>query len=338
MNTAIIRIFVWALVAVVLLFVLVLALNGSAFGMDVSSVGFVTTYSYPNSEAYEGSGTTLPANTSIQRIELDWLSGEIDIRFYDGDEISFYETAPRELDDHETLRYLVSNGKLTIRYCEPRSVTDYFKRMPDKAIKLLIPKNLGLLELGIQNVSSSIYVDNDDSPLQKFTIDTVSGTVDILAMEALVLTINSVSGDINMEGACKEIRIESVSASVGLELLSMPERLNVDGVSGSVDVKLPENDGFTAKMGGISGRLTCNFAQMPDKKTAVYKNGKAKLDFELLSGSVTIALMENKVVTPKPTAVPMSSSEEMAGMIEVKPTPIPMPTANPSVPSSIRRF
>lgn len=292
MRFSAIRVWIWAFVAVILIAVLALGINSSAFGLDVSGVGFTTTYSYPNSEAYTEMGTALPADTKIDALALDWIAGEIDIRFYDGDQISFYETATRELEKHETLRYLISNGKLTIRYCEPRTEALRTIKMPPKSIKILIPKSLSGIALSIDNISSSIYVDGDDTSLRNLVVESVSGDIKMIDMQVPAFTVSSISGSVSVQGMSTSANIETISGGVALEFLNTPRDLHVESISGSVAIKLPDSDGFTATLDSVSGKIKCDAAEMSGSKKAVYGNGKASFSFSTISGSVTIDLLD----------------------------------------------
>ena len=294
MRSTILKIAIWAFAALLLIVLLVLGItHRTALSMDVSGVGFNTAYTYSESEAYLADGVALPANTGISAFELDWIAGEIDIRFYEGDQIRFEETAPRELSENETLRYLVSGGKLTIRYCEPKTGLFRTLKMPEKSLKVLIPKSLAGMDISVHNVSSSVYIDCDQKTLQELAVESVSGDVKIIDARTPVLHVGTVSGNIIFSGVSDAADIETVSGAVALDFPIIPKRLKTDSVSGNIIVRVAENDGFTASLDSISGRIACGFAEMTGRKNVVYGSGGADFSFHTISGSVTIERLQD---------------------------------------------
>lgn len=305
MRSRMLRITIWALVALILIIVLVLGLRRFAFGMDLSGAGFTTTYSFSGSEAFEKEGAALPANTAISALELEWIAGEADILFYGGDQISFEETAPRALSEKETLRYRVSNGKLTIHYCEPKTGINRFSKMPEKSIKIMIPKYLSGMDITAESISASVSLDGGGEVLGALSIESVSGAIRITDAYASSVHAGSVSGSILFEGISKKTDVETVSGSVTLDFFETPKNLKVDSVSGGISVKVAESSGFTATLESMSGKLTCSFAEMLGSKKAVYRDGEADFRFATISGSVVISLLQGKPVPPATPVAPV---------------------------------
>lgn len=331
MRSTIIRIAIWAFAALLLIVLLVLGINRTALSMDLSGAGFTTTYDFSDSEAYRKEGATLPVGTNISAFELDWIAGEIDIRFYDGDQIRFEETAPRELSENETLRYLVSGEKLTIRFCEPKTGVLRTLKMPEKSLRVLLPKSLAGMDISVHNVSSSVYVDCDQTALRELIVESVSGAVKIIDARVPVLRVSTVSGSLVFKGVSDKADIETISGAVALDFPIIPKQLRTDSVSGSVIVRVMENDGFTATLDSISGRLTCDFAEMAGRKKAVYRNGRAGFAFHTISGSVTIAWLQGTPLSNGTNGKNEAIEENELPVAEPGPS-LDLPAAEPKLP------
>lgn len=284
-----IRICIWGGIALILTAVLILGTMDGGLGKVFSIGGASVSFSYAESDAYTTGGASISA-ASINRVEVNWLSGAVNIRFYDGDAIVFSESSNQSLEDNQTMRYRVQNGVLTLQYCRSTSGVSFFGSMPSKTLELLIPKTAALSSLHIENVSSSITLDAAKVSINAISIESVSGSISLDNLFAHTLDVESVSGGIDISGAVDAVNVQSISGQATLKLWKLPTEMYMESISGGIRVCLPENDGFTATLETLSGSMRCSFANMTGKKTAVYKNGGAKLSFENISGSVTIEL------------------------------------------------
>ncbi len=284
----VLRICVSALIAFALILVLYRGITGDGF--DMSFLGnFASAYSYADSDSYTVGGASVRAD-NVDSVEISWISGAVNVRVYDGDEIVFSESSTRGLDPDEMMRYRLKNGRLTLQYCAPRTGWNPFSGLNGKQLEVLLPASLALSEMKIDSVSSGIDMDGSGTRVKKLTVSTVSGGVGLTGFTADALILETVSGSQSAEGAFADIRVNSVSGSAGLRLWTMPDALRAESVSGSVRVILPENDGFTATLESVSGGLSTDFATMTGRKTAEYKGGGVKLRFDSVSGSVNIEL------------------------------------------------
>ena len=118
-------------------------------GCVIHTGGGLSTIKYDNADSYAiWSGRT---SDSIRNLEIDWISGNVDISYGKGDEIVFEETSKDEITDELTMRWLVEDGTLHIKFCKAGKIN---VNNCDKTLKVTLPKNLKLEEAEIETVSA----------------------------------------------------------------------------------------------------------------------------------------------------------------------------------------
>ncbi len=327
MRTAgIIRIIVGLVIAALLTAILVVLLTGnnifSRFGWNETWIGRVvdrTTYS--SGGVNENSGEIVVSEQArisangIERIQIDWVAGDVELRVGSGDQIVFSESSYGTLEDWQKMRYSVSDsGVLQIRFNDnterPLNWLNWFSEdvtTPAKKLTMEVPASLigDLTNLTIDTVSAGIDV--SDVYGSKTSLSTVSGgivcknvmsedlglssTSGSIATEncaADSLKLNEVSGGIRMEGAFESIDADTVSGSVRLVCSNVPDSIDVDSVSGSVTVVLPADAEFTAKLDSVSGSISCDFPGTIGSDMVVVGDGDATYRFDTVSGSLKI--------------------------------------------------
>ena len=156
-----------------------------------------TNYRYDDSDYQTGEGSIAAPN--VERIDLDWIDGNVTVVICQDAYISITETAPAELTEKTQVHWCVSeDGKLlSIKY---RGSSSFFGATKDKEkdIILRIPEKLmGQLQtLNINAVSSNVTVSN--IVIDNVDIKTASGNVELKLPEgsAFTLTHESRRGDI----------------------------------------------------------------------------------------------------------------------------------------------
>lgn len=223
---------------------------------------------YDDEKSYSlGNGTA----NNVSNIEIEWISGEINLEHYDGDNISFKETTPK--NDDYTMRYRVSDNTLYIKFCKSGLKSSTATTL-SKDLTILVPNNISFDELEISTVSAPVNIK------------------DITADE---LEIDYVSGDVTATGNYGSISANGVSGK--FELHNTAERFNcdIDTVSGNCRLYLPENiSGFTCDFDAISGNIsTQEFDGFKSSKsfsdtTHRYGDGSVSIEFDAVSGNLDI--------------------------------------------------
>ena len=253
------------------------------------------------------SNATVPAE-GIKCIKVGWISGHVDVVKYDGNDIIFNESANRELNEDQMMRYKIVGNELKIIFsADGKGLPKGLFNNLSKTLTLCIPKELEVLD--IDTVSAGIAADAVTSEILKLktvsgsvsalnlsisaqiNVNTVSGSIYIDNITAFrEIDTHSVSGSIKLNGikAFHNVKCNTVSGSINVQCIECPQGLNCGTVSGRIEVSLPENEGFNARYSSVSGKMTCGFPCMVEKNRLIYKEGSAEMSFNTVSGGISI--------------------------------------------------
>lgn len=295
-------------------------------------------YNYENSNLFTPGGAALPTapDTSspatstpiINKIEIDWFAGQVNIQTSDTQKIEFSEVTD-ETDSQYLLHYAIVKNKLKIEY---QKSNVKIKPNSAKTLNVKIPANLRIYECDVETVSASVTATNVSA--SEFDAETVSGAitvsginnadkVDLETVSAAVTATNiscrkfsaeSVSGTINVSGitateidvenssnstvianssASLKMEAESVSGSIAITDCAFG-KLELENLSGAIDVAFRQGDGFRAEITKMSGTVTnsCNATQVGNVYVA--GSGIIPVEIETMSGAITLRFAETQ--------------------------------------------
>lgn len=286
-TSAIIRIIIWALVALLLVSLLAWGLGGAQDGggwfkdwfpsvnwnLNLWGSGF-TRYRYEDESRYSIGGASLSA-ADITAVQVDWIDGGVTVLTGDTQQVTFSETAPGNLKEEYRLRYYLDNGVLRIKYCASGARLN-FGRSPNKELTVVVPASLALAELHVNTVSGQISATNG-MRADQLRLNTTSGSVRLEQVTGQNAVVNSVSGAVRLaEVTVPEISVESVSGEVRIEQVTA-DRLTVESVSGGTWVTK-----------GQVGELRCE--TVSGNVSAEPGQTVQRIAIESVSGSVKLSL------------------------------------------------
>lgn len=204
--------------------------------------------------------------SAVKKLSIDWGAGSVDIRYYDGDVISFDDGIDPASSD--ALVYKLQGGELDIDFCRRDGL-----RSDEKSLVVNIPKGVSLSELDIEAGAGSI---------------TVNG------ITAAKLDAVTASGAITAAGSFSEIDIETQSGRADISTTAQQIRkIDAEVSSGSAVIRLPQSiSGFYAEYEARSGKVRTDF----DARETVsgshgilsYGDSSTQIDAEVLSGDLLI--------------------------------------------------
>ena len=217
--------------------------------------------------AQSGGAAAYTADPSaVKKLSIDWDAGSVDIRYYDGDVISFDDGIDPASSD--ALVYRLQGGELDIDFCRRDGI-----RSDEKSLVVNIPNGVSLAELDIEAGSGSI---------------TVNG------ITAAKLDAVTASGAITAAGSFSEIDIETQSGRADISTTAQQIRkIDAEVLSGSAVIRLPQSiSGFYAEYEARSGKVRTDF----DARETVsgshgilsYGDSSTQIDAEVLSGDLLI--------------------------------------------------
>ena len=116
--------------------------------------------SYPFADKYTAGNTSIAAD-KLEEIEIDWISGNIQIEPYSGDTIEVEEENSASLSEGDRVHSYYENGILRIQFQKSRRFS-FHSITQNKALLLRIPEKFSstpLNKVEIDNVSADISVD-----------------------------------------------------------------------------------------------------------------------------------------------------------------------------------
>ena len=236
--------------------------------------------------SYTGGEIRVPAE-DITALSIDWVAGDVKIMVTDGEEIVVTEHADHGIPEEYALQ-LEADNTLRIRYSNDVWGID----MPEKDLTVLLPRTVAenLTAVDLSGVSADFAVDKL-TVRESFSFDTTSGKLktEVLTATGAKADVNSVSGDIELDGSFREVKAGSTSGEIDLMLRNAPAAVEVSTVSGEVDVELPAGTGFTLDYSTVSGELECDFplTKSVDGKY-VCGDGACRIEVGTTSGSLSV--------------------------------------------------
>lgn len=236
--------------------------------------------------SYTGGEIRVPAE-DITALSIDWVAGDVKIMVTDGEEIVVTEHADRGIPAEYAL-LLEADNTLRIRYSNDVWGID----MPEKDLTVLLPRTVAenLTAVDLSGVSADFAVDKL-TVRESFSFDTTSGKLktEVLTATGAKADVNSVSGDIELDGSFREVKAGSTSGETDLKLRNGPAAVEVSTVSGEVDVELPAGTGFTLDYSTVSGELEYDFPLTKSKDGKyVCGDGACRIEVGTTSGSLSV--------------------------------------------------
>lgn len=242
-------------------------------------------YRYDHADSYTAGNVSLPAE-QIQEISIDWISGNVTVETYDGDQVVVTEN--EQAEEELKLHWWLDGKKLRIKYCAVGS----HKSAAGKNLTVQIPQTLAsnLEELSVDVVSAQAQISG--LQLKKLVLDSTSGGFTVQA-DCRELEADTTSGGLNFTGTVQDASLDTTSGSFSLSLTETPEDLSFDSTSGSLNLTIPGDRSFEAEMDTVSGSFNCGFeTRRTGDDTWTYtgtdRQSPADLEFDTVSGSVNI--------------------------------------------------
>lgn len=312
-TNAIIRIIIWSIVIVLLCGILFVGLNFRTFSTVRSSLrrngdSSVATHipepvtsTDPTSNVLDTDTAIRIPSSGVREIEIEWVSGMISLGAADVEEIQFSES---EVSNSKyAAQWKQKDGKLTIQFCEETTFHGFssWKNL-SKDLTVFVPRDWVCNSLEIDAASASLRV--YDMTIREVEVDTASG--DFLFENCIVdeLDLDSASGDVRFNGTLNSLDCDVASASVYAVLENVPSRINMDSMSGDLDITLPPEAGFTLTMDTMCSDFTSDFATTSRNGSHVCGDGKCRITVDGMSGDVVIRMGGDAAPTGATSTIP----------------------------------
>lgn len=318
-TNAIIRIVIWCIVIALLCAILFVGLNFRTFSIVRSSlrrdgdssvetaVPTPVTSTDPVSNNSDTNKAICIPSSGVREIEIEWVSGTISLQAADVEEIQFSES---EVSDAKyAAQWKQKDGKLAIQFCEEKTFHG-FNSWNDlsKDLTVLVPRDWVCDSLEIDAASASLQV--CDMTIREVEVDTASG--DCLFENCTVdeLDLDTASGDVRFNGTLNSLDCDAASAGFYAVLDNVPNRISMDSMSGTLDITLPPEAGFTLSMDTVSGDFTSDFPTTSRNGSHICGDGKCRISVEGMSGDVVIRMSGTAAPTGATSTIPTPLPQE----------------------------
>lgn len=274
-RNAIFRIILFSFLAVVLVGVLISGIALKKYQMP----GIVVRKSF---DAPEVSGNKF--NTGeIDRLKIEWAAGSIVLVPVEGNKISITEEL---LGGDESMVLKKDGSTLYVQYCEGAVGIPFGSGSLKKNLYITVPQDWECKELEIDAASATVQ--GEYLTIRELASSTASGTHTFTNCQVGTLKMETVSGDLNFTGTLEKLDFNGVSAQLDLALTNAPKSIELESVSGDLNLTLPESCGFTVDQDTVSGRFSSELPTTEQNGKIVYADGHCEIEVEGVSASVHI--------------------------------------------------
>lgn len=229
---------------------------------------------------------TFPAS-AVRELEIEWAAGDIKIYPSNTDQITIREDG---LTDEKYAMVVEKKGStLEIDYCNDAFGVGFgisFGAEIKKDLTITVPRDWVCDSLEIDAASATVEV--TDLTIREVDFDGASGTCDFDNCTVDELNIDTASGDVRFVGTLDILDCDAASASVYAVLKNVPHRMDMDSMSGDLELYLPDDAGFTLAMDTAAGELDTDFEIQHKDGRMVAGDGTCRISISALSGDVTI--------------------------------------------------
>ena len=289
-NNAIVRIILFSVTIAVLLAILVVGLTLRQWGWRLKSIATSGEESMAaaSPEAYSTAqpGTSVSVNSKeVREMEINWAAGSILIQPADVEDITISESTPSS--EKYAMQWRHSGSKLSIDFCEDTTLHGFgIHTNLKKDLTILVPRDFALDSLEVDAASAKLKV--QQLTIREVDINTASGECAFTDCALDELDVDTASGDIRFQGTLNALDCEAASACVYAELDNVPSRISMDSMSGSLNLTLPEDAGFTLSMDTMSGKFSSDFATTSRNGNHICGDGGCLVKMNAMSGDVSI--------------------------------------------------
>ena len=200
----------WIVSAVLLVGLAIWFIAGPVFNLGNFNIG-ITSWA---GGAFEEQGRYKVPIEGIDSMSIHWTAGAVTISPHAGDEIQITEFSQRRLRDNQRLQINTSDGTVRIDFTAHQNI---LRRMPSKQLEVQVPYAL---------------IEHFDD----FSVETVSGRIELRGLAAQSIRANTTSGRIEMfDVNADTLSARTTSGRIAISDTSA-DTLNVRTVSGRIDL------------------------------------------------------------------------------------------------------
>ena len=219
--------------------------------------------------------------SEVKKLHIEWVSGNVTLKTADQHNVTFRV----EGDSALPFSYQLSGNELDLRY--PADNALWKPAWGSKNLTVTVPQSWYARETNIDVVSAVVEVDGLST--EELKLDTTSGPITASGLCCDQIVASTVSGNVSLEGTAEELKLDTTSGRCQAELDERVQEIELDSVSGELELILPESLGFEAEVDTVSGSFRSDIPTTASSK-GVYTcgNGECGISVDTVSGSISI--------------------------------------------------
>lgn len=233
------------------------------------------------------SSNFITADPSVIRVlEIEWAAGSITVEPSDSaTEILIQES---NVDDEKYRMVWRQKGDtLSIQFCKDSIKFPSFGINADaKDLRITFPADWVCYSLEIDAASADVNIQN--MAIHELDFDGASGSCNLVNCDVGSLDLDAASGNVTFSGCLDSLDFDGASGDCTLALTNCPRNIDLDGVSGKLDITLPSDCGFSVDTEGLRCDFATDFTTETRNGRYHYGNGSCSIDIDAISGSVRI--------------------------------------------------
>lgn len=235
----------------------------------------------------------------IREIDIEWVAGTITIEPANVDTIQVTESNPKE--SKYTMVWKQTNDKLVVCFSESNHLNFNFgvtiNDVVSKDLTVLVPMGWECDSLEVAAASAALKVNN--MAIREVDFDGASGVCEFENCVIEELDLDTASGDIFFTGSLEKLDCDAASASVTAVFDNVPKVIDMDSMSGDLDVTLPSSAGFTVSLDALSSDFVCDFGYSQKNDTYYRGNGECMITMDAMSGDLYIREYKEAAAAPE---------------------------------------
>ena len=275
------------IVLITLIILLVGSIALTALGVGIFSV-YIRSESITQSNQLLQSDLIYPQDfdaNRISNIEIVWAAGEI--RIEPVDDLTAIQIRESEVEEKYKMVCKVSGDTLKIQFCKASlKFPSFGVDTVAKDLVITVPADWVCRELDIDAAAANVTIQN--MTIGELDFDGASGICDLENCRVTSMDVDAASGNLTFSGILDNLDFDGASADCTLVLDQCPKRIELDGMSGKMDITLPSDCGFTVNAEGLSSDFSTDFKSTARNGAHVHGDGSCQIRLEALSGDLTI--------------------------------------------------
>lgn len=259
---------------------------------------------YPNADQYSVGNASVSG--TVHNLFVDWTAGKVTVEYYDGADIRIEETAGRTLSDDDKLRWWLDGDTLRVRYAKPGFRISFNL---DKQLTVSLPRDLALKSADISCTSGDLIIPALNA--EAIRLDSTSGNIEA-GTNGKTVAASSTSGDVKVtqETPLESVKLDSTSGTIFPSFTAVDKAefhttsggvtgtvvsfgdLQASSTSGSIDLKIGTEPGFTCKAHTTSGEFNTGLSLTKSGDTWTCGDGSASCILDTTSGNIRLEKAE----------------------------------------------